>query len=168
MTLRDLVPWKRDKNEICLRKDYEHPFMGLQREMNELFDSFFRGFGLEPFRSIKPRLGSFMPKINVTENDKEIHISAELPGMEQEDIELTLGKDSLTIAGEKKDEYEDKGKDYYRMERSYGSFHRVIPLPAEIDDTKAEAEFKKGVLKIKLPKTVEAQASRKKIEIKSG
>jgi len=168
MALRDLVPWRRDKNAISLRRDYEHPFIGLQREMNELFDSFFRGFELEPFRSIQPRMGSFLPNINVTENDKEISVSAELPGMDEEDIEVTLGKDSLTIAGEKKEEHEDKGKDYYSMERSFGSFHRVIPLPAEVDDTKVKAEFKKGVLKISLPKTAEAQAGRKKIDIKSG
>ena len=168
MALRDLVPWRRDKNAISLRRDYEHPFTGLQREMNELFDSFFRGFELEPFRGIQPRTGSFLPDINVTENDKEINVSAELPGMDEENIEVTLGKDSLTIAGEKKEEHEDKSGDYYSMERSFGAFHRVIPLPAEVDDAKAEAEFKKGVLKIRLPKTAEAQTSRKKIDIKSA
>jgi HSP20 family protein len=87
--------------------------------------------------------------------------------MDEKDIDITLSGDSLTIKGEKQEETEDKGKDYYSSECRYGSFHRVIPLAAEIDENKAEADFKKGLLKIRLPKTTEAQSSRKKIEIKT-
>jgi HSP20 family protein len=88
--------------------------------------------------------------------------------MNESDIDVTLSDDSLTIEGEKKEETKDKGKDYYRSECRYGSFHRVIPLSAEVDQSKVKADFKKGVLKIRLPKTAKAQKSQKKIEIKTG
>ena len=131
--------------------------------MDSLFDNFYRGFDIGPFES---RLGAFSPKVDVTENDKEIKISAELPGMDEKDIEVSLHNDMLTIKGEKKEEKEDKGKDYYRMERSYGSFLRTIPLPAEVETDKVEAKFKKGVLSITLPKTAKAVAETKKIAVK--
>jgi HSP20 family protein len=89
-----------------------------------------------------------------------------LPGVEPWDIDISLTKDALTIKGEKKQEKEDKGKDSYRMERSYGSFTLTIPLPAEIDTDKAKAEFKKGVLTISLPETVKAIKETKKIPVK--
>jgi HSP20 family protein len=102
----------------------------------------------------------------VSETDKEIKVSAELPGMDDKDIDVSLTRDALTIKGEKKEEKEDKGKDYYKMERSYGSFTRSIPLPVEVDTDKVQATFKKGVLEITLPKTAKAIQETKKIPIK--
>jgi len=125
MTFRDLVPFK--KKGVSIRRDADNPFAVLRQEMEELFDNFFRGFELEPF--FDRRLSTFSPNVDVTEKDKEIEVSAELPGMDDKDIEVTLNNNSLTIKGEKKVEKEDKEKDYYRMERSYGSFSRTIPLP---------------------------------------
>jgi len=87
--------------------------------------------------------------------------------MDEKDVEVLLSDDALTIKGEKKEEKEDKGKNYYHVERSFGSFQRVIPLPPGIDFQKAEAAFKKGILSISLPKTAEAKARGKKIAIKS-
>ncbi len=162
MTLKDLIPTR--KRSVPVRHE-ESPFETLRREMDSLFDSFSRAFDIEPFW--ERRLGAFYPSVDVTENGKEIQVSAELPGMDEKDIEVSLGSDSLTIKGEKKDEKEDRGKDYYRMERSYGSFSRTIPLPVEIDTDKAEATFKKGVLKIRLPKTAKAMEERRKITVKS-
>jgi HSP20 family protein len=161
MAIRNLVPF--GKKDVPVKREDEHPFSLLRREMDSLFDNFFRGFDLEPFES---RMGAFSPKVDVTENDKEIKISAELPGMEEKDIDVSLQKDMLTIKGEKKEEKEDKGKDYYRMERSYGSFSRTIPLPVEVETDKVEAKFKKGVLSITLPKTAKAVAETKKIAVK--
>jgi HSP20 family protein len=161
MAIRNLVPF--GKKDVPVKREDEHPFSLLRREMNSLFDNFFRGFDLEPFES---RMGAFSPKVDVTENDKEIKISAELPGMEEKDIDVSLQKDMLTIKGEKKEEKEDKGKDYYRMERSYGSFSRTIPLPVEVETDKVEAKFKKGVLSITLPKTAKAVSETKKIAVK--
>jgi len=168
MALGDLVPWKRRQQDLDIRRDYESPFQALSREMNRLFNDFRSRFDIEPFGFSRGEMGVFTPSVDVTENDKEVRITSELPGIEEKDIDITLSKDSVTIKGEKKQETEDKGKDYYRMERSYGSFQRTVPLPAEIDDDKAQAEFKKGVLRITLPKTAEAQKAHKKIEVKSG
>jgi HSP20 family protein len=161
MTIRNLVP--SGKKGIPVKREEENPFALLRREMDSLFDNFFRGFDIEPFES---RIGSFSPKVDVTENDKEIKISAELPGMDEKDIDVSLQNDMLTIKGEKHEEKEDKGKDYYRMERSYGSFSRTIPLPVEVETEKVEAKFRKGVLSITLPKTAKAVAETKKIAVK--
>jgi HSP20 family protein len=162
MAIRNLVPF--GKKDVPVKREDEHPFSLLRREMDSLFDNFFRGFDLEPFES---RMGAFSPKVDVTENDKEIKISAELPGLEEKDIDVSLQKDMLTIKGEKKEEKEDKSKDYYRIERSYGSFSRTIPLPVEVETDKVEAKFKKGVLSITLPKTAKAVAETKKIAVKA-
>jgi HSP20 family protein len=161
MAIRNLVPF--GKKSVPVRREGENPFALLRREMDSLFDNFFRGFDVEPFES---RLGAFSPKVDVTENDKEIKVTAELPGMDEKDIDVSLQSDMLTIKGEKKEEKEDKGKDYYRMERSYGSFSRSIPLPVEVETNKVEAKFKKGVLSITLPKTAKAVAETKKIPVK--
>jgi len=110
------------------RADLDQPFYSLQKEMNNLFDSFFRGFDPAP-RGFSGRFSeAFSPSIDVKENDKEFIIKAELPGVEEKDIDVTVTGDSVTIRGEKKEEKEDKDKNYYYMERSYGSFCRVIPL----------------------------------------
>lgn len=163
MTWKDIVPFK--KRSVPVRRESGHPFERLHDEMDALFDDFFRGFSMEPFEG--RYAGSFSPNIDVAETDKEIKISAELPGMDEKEVEVNLNKDSLTIRGEKKEEKEDKGKDYYHVECSYGSFSRTIPLPAEIESDKAEAHFKKGVLTVKIPKSAKSIESKKKIEIKT-
>ncbi|MFZ5998454.1 MAG: Hsp20/alpha crystallin family protein [Nitrospirota bacterium] len=164
MAFRDLVPRTFGKREVPVKRNGDDPFTMLQREMNDLFDNFFRSFDFAPFGS---RMGEFTPRVDVSETDKEIKVSAELPGMDEKDIEVTLNKDSLTIKGEKKEEKEDKGKNYYRIERSYGSFSRTIPLPLEVETDRAEATFKKGVLTVTLPKTAKAIKETKKIAIKA-
>jgi HSP20 family protein len=161
MALRDLIP---SKKSVPARREEHDPFSLFREEMNRLFDNFFRGFDIEAF---EPRI-SFSPKIDVSETDKEITVTAELPGMEEKDIDVSLEKDRITIKGEKKEEKEEKGKDFYRSERSFGSFVRTIPLPKEIDTDKVDAQFKKGVLTITLPKTPEAIKEVKKIPITSG
>ncbi|MBW2649019.1 MAG: Hsp20/alpha crystallin family protein [Deltaproteobacteria bacterium] len=166
MGIKNLVPWNFGKKSLPVRREEEHPFYSLQREMNRMFDDFFSDFSLAPFGTSVERFEKFSPSINVTEDDKEVRISAELPGMDEKDIDVSLTSDTLTIKGEKEEKEEDKGKEYYRMERSYGSFQRVIPLPDEIDTEKTEASFKNGVLNVVLPKIAEAKSSRKKIAIK--
>jgi len=125
-------------------------------------------FWLMPFDAVGRWGEVFVPKVDVKDEDKDIIVSAELPGMDQKDIDVTVTNDSVRISGEKKQEEEEEKKGYYRHETSYGSFERVIDLPAEVDESKAEAEFSKGVLTIKLPKSEEAQAKHKKIKIKSA
>ena len=145
------------------RFDEWNPFLSLRTEMDRLFDNFFHGFEMERFGNAS--LG-FQPKVNVADSEKEITVSVEIPGMDEKDIELALTKDALTIRGEKREEKEEKGKNYHRMERTYGSFSRTLPLPVEINTDKAEAAYKKGVLIITLPKTEQAVKETKKIPIK--
>lgn len=149
-------------------RDDDHPFYSLQRQMNSLFHDFFTGFDIAPRGFASGASGAFMPSIDVKESDKEFTIRAELPGVEEKDIEVTVTSDAVTIKGEKKEEKEDKGKNYYYMERSYGSFNRVIPLSTETEANKAEAGFKNGVLNITIPKSQSAKAKETKVPIKAA
>jgi len=166
MIKKNLLPslWKGTSVPVSR---VDSPLSSFQQRMNDLFDDFFRGFPLASPGALDDRFGAFYPSIDVKEGDKEIIVKAELPGLEEKEIEVLLADDALTIKGEKKEEKEDKGKNYYHMERTYGSFHRVIPLPVEVDSKKVEATFKNGVLSVVLPKTEKAKASGKKISIKA-
>ncbi len=170
MDIKSLVPWNRwFRKSIPVRREEENPILALRHEMDRLFDEFTREwFDLAPFEPFAWKSSGFVPKVDVTEDDKEVRVSVELPGMEEKDIDVSLTRDSLTIKGEKKVEKEDKGKDYYRMERSYGAFQRTIPLPEGIDTDKVEATFRNGVLTVVLPRTEEAQKEIKKIPVKTS
>lgn len=109
-----------------------------------------------------------MPDIDQTEDDKAFHMSIELPGMDEKDVDITLSGRLLTIRGEKKQEEKEQGKDFYRRERTFGSFRRTLELPGEVDESKIEASFKKGVLRIELPRTKEAQNKIKHIAVKAA
>ncbi len=157
MSIRDLTTRVRD--EFFPRT--ADPVQSFQKEMNRLFQDFFE---VAPFGG---RDSGIYPEIDVKETDKEIKVSAEVPGLEEKDVEVLLSSDSLTIKGEKKQEKEERGQSYYRSERRYGSFSRVIPLASDIEADKAEARFKNGVLYITIPKTEKAKADVKKIPIKT-
>jgi HSP20 family protein len=165
MTKKDLsIQTMDDRRSAARQEGSRHPFLVFQEEMNRLIDKFFHDSPLDFFEK-KPAV--FAPVIDVTDTGTEIKVAAELPGLEEKDIEVSLTGDSLTIKGEKKEEKEEKGKSYYRMERSYGSFARTIPLSFEVQTEKVEARFKKGVLTITLPKTDKALKEVKKVSIKS-
>ena len=166
MAFRDLIPWRSGTRNLGIQRS-EHPFVALHREMNRLFDDFFRGFEMTPFGWFDDIGGTFVPRIDVTENDKEVRVTVELPGMDEKDIELHLTEDALTIRGEKREEREESDGGRYLSECSYGSFYRVIPLPAEVLTDKAEAKFKKGVLKVRLPKAQVEEGHWKKIPIET-
>lgn len=143
------------------------PLFPLQKEMNRLFDAFTRGFfDGGPLSEERGWMRDFSPTIDVKDTEKSIVLTAELPGMDEKDVEVSLTKESLVIKGEKKSDKEEKGKGYFRQERRFGSFQRVMPLPPTVDTGKAEAAFKKGVLTITLPKKPEAQVEVKKLNIK--
>lgn len=164
---KSILPIKRRSNPIAERRDYESPVLAIQNEMNRMFDRFFNDpFDMVPFETRE--MLEFSPRINLSETDKEIVVTAELPGMDEKDISLSLENDSLIISGEKKSESEEKGKNFHRVERSFGSFSRVIPLPNEIEADKVEAEFKKGLLTITLPKPTSAVKTSHKIQIKAN
>jgi HSP20 family protein len=172
MPITDLIPWRRKDPVRAEEKGAvsgeAHPLTVFQRDMNRLFDEFFRGPGLAPFgeTSLGAEWPAFSPRVDVVETDKEMVVSAELPGLEDKDIDVSLSRDMLTIKGEKKQEMEEQGRNYYRAERSYGSFQRSIPLPSEVDTAKVNAVFQRGVLTITLPKTGGAQG-RRRIEVKT-
>ena len=169
MAVRDLIPWGRsDRTPVpsTMQSDEVSPFLTLHREMNRLFDDVFNRFD-SGMPSVFGRLpgwssGSW-PSLEVNASDNEIRVSAELPGMDEKDIELLVDQDVLTIRGEKKSETEDKGRHF--SERYYGRFERSIALPFEVEEDKAEASFKNGVLTVTLPKSAKAQDTAKRIAI---
>ncbi len=170
---RGLVPWKRRQSERparIRRGGNGNPFLALHDEMEDLFDDFFSDFGwgeLPGLREGRRTATPLAPRVDVDESDDEIAVSAELPGLEEKDVEVSLDEDVLTISGEKRDEWEDKRKNAYISERSYGRFERSIPLPAGVDRENVKARFKKGVLHVTIPKTQEARADRKQIPVSS-
>jgi HSP20 family protein len=162
---RDLIPFGRERRLAPFGRGGE-PFEMFQREMSRMFDDFFRGAptrfaGSEAF-------GGAMPRVDVTETDNEYEVTAELPGLEEKDINLQLANNVLTIRGEKKAEREEKEKNYYLSERSFGSFQRSIPFPIDVEEDRVEASFKSGVLTVRLPKTERAKSQAKRIEVKPG
>jgi HSP20 family protein len=165
MPFRDLLSSIRRRSDVPARYEEEHSLSIVQKEMNRLFDDFSRGFDVAPFGAMRERLRTFSPSLDVKEDGKEIAVKAELPGMDEKDIEVLLMENTLTLRGEKKEEKEDKGENYYHTERTFGSFTRVIPLPAGIDANKIKATFKNGVLNVKLPKTEEEKMKGKKIPV---
>lgn len=164
--IKNLLPTVWRRSESPMRRAEEHPFFALHREMNQMFDEFFRNIDLTPFGGGKS-FGTFSPSVDVREDEKEVIVKAELPGLDEKDVEVTLADDALTIRGEKKGEKEEKGKDYWHRETSYGSFRRVIPLPEGINTEKADARFKNGVLTVTLPRLEEAKAKGKRIAVKA-
>ena len=145
------------------RTRQDDPFWGLRRDMDRLFDDFFRG-GV----ARQDEGQAMMPRIDVSETDNAIEVCAELPGVEEKDLDVQLNGDMLTIRGEKKSDREEKDKNYHVIERSYGSFARTIQLSFNAEPNKVQASFDKGVLTVTLPKPQEAQKSSKRIDVKSG
>ncbi len=163
---RKIVPYQKEKNLPVRHEDVE-PFGLLRREIDRLFEDFTGGFLLDPFRRFGERIRHYSPTLDVSETDKNVVVNVELPGMDEKDIELSLTDNHLMIRGEKREEKEEKRKGYYRTERSFGEFSRVIPVPTGVDTNKVSAVFKKGLLSITLPKTEEAHGTVKKILIKA-
>jgi HSP20 family protein len=164
MNMRDLIPWGRNQQTTPSRyREEGDPFMTLHREMNRLFDDVFRGFDVTPFGG--SRMANW-PNVEVVETDKDIKISAELPGLEEKDVEVLMNDGILTIRGEKRSEVEDKERAF--SERYYGHFERRIPLAWEVDEDRVEATFDNGVLTVTMPKTAQASSHVKRIAVNGG
>jgi len=132
--------------------------------MNRLFEE----FQLGPwFSGEEGGEMAWSPRVNLSENEKELVVSAELPGMYEKNIDVSVSNDVLSIRGEKTEEKEEKEQDYHRVERRFGTFQRDIPLPAEVESDKVDATFKNGVLTIHLPKSPQAQTDVRKIQVKA-
>jgi HSP20 family protein len=141
--------------------------------MDRLFDRFGfpslrRMFDMEPAWRPASSFTFSVPAIDMSEDEKVFKILAELPGLDAKDVDVSVSGNMLVLKGEKRQEKEDKDKNYYFSERAYGSFQRTFELPASVDRDKVAADFSKGVLTITLPKTPEAQKPQKKIEVKSA
>jgi HSP20 family protein len=168
MAIRDLIPWKRE-TAPARREEEQDPFAvfrdaDFSRAMDRMFDDFF-GARRRGLASWSQEWSGFNPKVDVTETDTEVKVAAELPGLDAEDMQVTVSHNVLSIKGEKKQEREEKGKNWYRSERSYGSFERSIPLPQGTDTEQADAAFDKGVLTITFPRTAEGRPA--KIAVKT-
>lgn len=160
MNVRDLVPWSRGERERgpVVHSMSQNPVASLHREMNRLFDDVFRGFDDSRFWG-----RSAWPSVDVEETDKEYRVTAELPGLEERDVEVLLHEGLLTVRGEKRLETEAKNRTY--TERFYGRFERQIALDREVDENAVTATFKNGILTVLVPKTAGAAERAKRIPI---
>ena len=164
----NLLPWDRPRS-LSIRRE-KNPVTSLQSDVNRLFDDFFNN-GFEE-HSLLPSAWSgdklVTPAVDIVENDKNFKVEAELPGMDQDDVEVTINDSYLTVKGEKKESKEDKTDNYVCRERYYGSYQRTIALPDSANADKAKATFNKGVLQIEIPKKEEAIKPSKKLEIETA
>lgn len=158
--MRSLIPfsWNTD----VARRDDGDPFVAMQTEINRMFNEFGRGW---PARFAE---GEVSTKIDVVETDAAIEVTAELPGIDEKDVDVMLRDDVLTIRGEKKSEREEKKTDYRLVERSFGSFSRSIRLPFEADSEAVKAHFAKGLLKVTIAKPAQAKEKTVKIPVRSA
>lgn len=157
---------KKNETSAAPAHRYIDPFSAMRTEMDRVFESFLgRGSGRFPTLARAEQSGAVVPSIDVRETETELVIEAELPGLDEKDVSVTLNNGVLTLKGEKKSEREEKKDDYHMMERSYGSFQRSFQVADAIDADKVEAAFEKGVLKVTLPKRPEAVKAEKRIPI---
>lgn len=149
-----LIPWRE-----------RHSLADLREEIDNLFDNFFgRGKAreLEGWQGV----GLRAPAVDMEEADNEIIVKAEMPGLDPKDFQISLTENTLTIKGERKEEKEEKKKNYHMVERRYGSFYRSIPLPCSVESDKVEANYKKGILEITLPKAEPVRAKQISVNVK--
>ncbi len=163
MSMRDLIPWGRQSSSAApaiYSDEQANPLVGFRREVDRLFDDLFRW----PTTSFGPSFGLAgsalaWPRVEVGESDREVRITAEVPGMSDKEVELLVEDGILTLRGEKKSETDDKDRGY--SERFYGRFERRIALPSGVDEKEARAEFRDGVLTVTLPKSPDAERGRR-------
>jgi len=161
----NLIPWKNKRVGKSGEVPEEHPLARLRDEMDHAFDRFWRDPWSANLADIFPFSGGFGLRINLAESDNDVIVTAELPGVDSEDIDIDVNGKTLTIHGEKKQEKENKKKNYHYVERNYGSFHRSIQLPSAADPNKVDANFKNGILTVTLQKRPDAKP--KRIEVKT-
>lgn len=158
------MPFSRNQS-MARWSEENDPFLAMRREMNRLFDDVFDGFGLPSAFGPVLRQMPAAPKIDVSETDNEMQITAEMPGIDQNDVEVLLEDDRLIIRGEKKEEREDKDRNYHVRERVQGAFSRTLPLPFTPEPNQVKAQFKDGVMTITIPKPQEVKQKQHRIEV---
>lgn len=158
-----LIPWKH--RESAPARGELAPWASLRYEMDRLFDSFLR----EPFGWSESALvasASWLPTVDVSEGEGEVVVRSEIPGVKPEDLDISVAGNVLTLAGEKKEEHEKKGKDFHQVESRFGSFRRQVQLPADVETDDVQADYANGVLTVRLRKTERGQP--KKIAVSSS
>ena len=183
MDIKKLAPWnwfkkEQEGNTLPIRRQetrtqYADPFSQIRQEIDRVFDSAFSGLGFPAIgfgRELTPAAQTdwIKPTLDVGASDKEYTISVELPGVDEKDVQLELINDTLKIKGDKKQQKEEKEKNYYRMERSYGSFQRVLSLPEDADQDNIKAVYKNGIMNITIPRKAAPKTEVKQIEIKTN
>lgn len=164
---RSLIPWRERTQVPVTRDDFFDPFLSFRREVDRIFDSFFTRLGSTAIDAGSVWTG-LSPAVDIAETDKELVITAEVPGVSEKDIDVTFADNVLTIRGEKKAEQEHKNGNFAYAERRYGSFSRSIRLPFEANDEDIEARYDKGVLTVRVPKPASSQNEVKRIEVKAA
>jgi len=176
---KDLIPRRRKREGVPIRAErapefyldpWDQPFRELGRAADRLYEEFMRSRWPwrewpSPWRSPGYGVQLHWPHVDMTETEEAVRILAELPGVDRDDIEVSVSEDRITIRGEKKEQEEETGGDYYRLERRYGSFQRTFPLPCEVQSDRIEASFKDGLLRITLPKSAGARERIRRIPI---
>jgi HSP20 family protein len=168
MDFKSLIPWQEKSQTPANQEDFFDPMVTFRREVDRMFDDFLNGFGRSTLRSMANGWQGVTPVIDVAETEKDMVITAELPGVSEREVEVTLAGDILTIKGEKKAEQEQKNGDATYVERRFGSFSRSLRLPFEVKDEKVDAKYDKGVLTIRVPKPAEIQNAVRRIEVKAA
>ena len=173
MALTDLIPFRktcRDGGPLPVRRAYGSVFTRLQEDMDRMFDGFLSGFPCGRGDLLRFRSGDweFMPSVDVKESKGDVRITAELPGVDEKDLDVRLDGNTLTIRGEKREEKTEREGAWTRNECSYGSFSRSVPVGTEVDAARVKATFRKGVLKVTLPKAKAHAADTGCIEVKPG
>jgi len=171
--ITQIMPWNWGKKLVPVRSRQEHGLVALQRDFGRLFDRMLdevmlpalRGDWFAPLTGPTELLGTDWPCVDVEETDDEVRVTAEIPGMDEKDIDVTVGDRSVTIRGNKTGRREESNKDYHLMETYYGAFHRTVPLPVEVDADGATATYRKGELTVTLPKIRAGQRAARKIKV---
>lgn len=162
MIRRSMIPRRRGEKRDELATYKDHPFWQMRERMNRYLDTYWdRPFGMDIYEGDD----ILSPRIDLSETDEEYTIIADLPGLNEKDIDLSFSQNVLTLTGKKDEEKEEKGRQYHRIERFSGQFRREIPLQDSVDDDKIEATFKNGVLTINIPKRPDPSQKKKKISI---
>jgi len=156
------------KGEVAPRRAGFGSLSSLHDEIDRLFEDFSSGWGRFPWPAEANESGFALPKLDVAESDKALHVSAEMPGLAEKDVNIEIADGVLTITGDHEDKSEEKDKTYHRVERSRRSYRRSLSLPPGVDEDKVKATLKNGVLEIDIPKTAEAKARTRKIEVKAA
>lgn len=167
------IPVKHTEKNSYYPERYYDPTHSMHRDIDRMFDHFLRGFGMPPIGlpGLWPSLGEsglLKPKIDLSASEQEYLLTVEIPGVNEKDVAIDIKGNTMTVKGEKRQEKEEKDKNFYRIERSYGSFQRVLSLPEDVDQDAIKASFKNGILSITMPRKALPKGEVKQIEISAA